>query len=183
MHVITLVTGNAGKLKEWQRLFPADFELESADVDLDEIQSLDMETIILDKAKRAYEQIGKPVLVEDISAGLDNLGGLPGPFIKYFEIRLGMDALFQLAKHEGDPATVKCAIGYYDGKNSITTHSEVKGSVVSSRGDGGFGFDKVFVRSVQTKTYGQMTPNEKDAISHRALAIKQLVKKLEHLKH
>lgn len=175
MHTITLVTGNLGKLTEWKRLFPADIELLSADVDLDEIQSLDMDLIIKDKAKRAYAQIGQPVLVEDISAGLDNLGGLPGPFIKFFEIRLGMDALFQLAKQAGDPATVQCAIAYYDGKNSITAHSEVKGTVVASCGNGGFGFDKVFVPTGQSKTYGQMTTNEKDAISHRAKAIKQLV--------
>jgi non-canonical purine NTP pyrophosphatase (RdgB/HAM1 family) len=178
MKTITLVTGNKGKLAEWQRLFPTDYQLESVDVDLDEIQSLDMDAIITSKAKRAYDAIGKPVIVEDIWAGLDKLSGMPGPFIKFFELRLGMDALFKLAEKEGDPATVRCAIAYYDGSEMLVVHSEVKGSVVPTRGEYGFGFDKVFVPNGQPKTYGEMVPAEKDRISHRALAVKQLVKKL-----
>lgn len=181
MYTFTLVTGNAGKLAEWKRLFPTEFKLRSADVDLDEIQSLDLEAIVIDKARRAYEQIGKPVIVEDISAGLDNLGSLPGPFIKFFEIQLGLDALFKLAKQEGDPATIKCAIAYYDGRKSIVAQSEVRGTVAPTRGQNGFGFDKVFVPVGQTKTYGEMTPDEKDAISHRALAVKKLIEKLKTL--
>lgn len=181
MKTITLVTGNKGKLAEWQRLFPAEFKLENADIDLDEIQSLDMDVIVADKARRAYEQIKKPVIVEDISAGLDNLNDLPGPFIKFFEIRLGMDALFQLAEQEGDPATVRCAVAYYDGQETIVVHSEVKGTITPTRGEGGFGFDKVFVPNGQSKTYGEMKPEEKDAISHRSIAVKELVKKLQAL--
>jgi len=77
-------------------------------VDLDEIQSLDLEAIAVDKAKRAYEKVGKPVLVEDVSAGLDSMGGLPGPFIKYFEVTLGMDALYQLRKAQDEPGSATC---------------------------------------------------------------------------
>src|SRR5450631_3693811 len=108
MSILTLVTGNKHKLAEWRRLLPAGFELENIELDLQEIQSLDLMEIISDKARRAYAATGKPVAVEDVSAGLDKLGGLPGPFIKFFEKRLGLDALFQLATAEGDPATVRC---------------------------------------------------------------------------
>lgn len=179
MKTITLVTGNKGKLNEWQRLVPAEFKLHAVDVDLDEIQSLDLEAIITDKARRAYEKLGTPIIVEDISAGLDKLGGMPGPFIKFFELQLGMDALFQLAKVEGEPVTVRCAVAYYDGTELIIVQSEVEGSVAASRGEHGFGFDKNFVPSGQTKTYGEMTPHEKDAVSHRAIAVKKLIKKLQ----
>jgi len=178
MKTITLVTGNPGKLVEWQRLFPKNITLESADIDLDEIQSMDLEAIIADKAKRAYAVIGKPVLVEDVAAGLVKLGGLPGPFIKYFELELGLDALFKLAEKEGDAAIVTCTIGYYDGSSLITARYDVEGTVVPSRGSNGFGFDRVFVPKGQTKTYGEMTPAEKDVISHRANAIKLLVTQL-----
>lgn len=181
MKRFTLVTGNKHKLAEWQRLFPAEFELVSADVDLDEIQSLELDEIITDKAKRAYEHVGKPVLVEDISAGLDKLQGLPGTFVKFFEKRLGTDALFQLAEQAGDPMTVNCAIAYYDGKQLVIVHSEVKGHVSPARGNGGFGFDHVFVPAGQTKTYAEMTPAEKDGVSHRGKAIKSLVQKLQAL--
>ncbi len=104
-------------------MMPAGIGLEAVDEDLPEIQSLDLEEIIIDKAQRAFEIIGRPVVVEDISAGLDELNGLPGPFIKFFEKSLGADALHQLARSDNTPATVTCLIGYCDGKNDFTVKS------------------------------------------------------------
>ena len=181
MHALTIVTGNPGKLAEWQRIFPSGIKLEAADIDLDEIQSLDLEAIAVDKAKRAYEKIGKPVVVEDIAAGLVNLNGMPGPFIKFFEHALGIDALYLLAEKEGDEAIVTCVIAYFDGQDSITVRADVQGTVVPSRGNGGFGFDKVFVPDGQRKTYGEMTSAEKDKISHRGKALKLFVRQLKNL--
>lgn len=178
--VITLVTGNPGKLAEWQRLFPAEFRLEAVDVDLDEIQSLDLEVIAVDKAKRAYEKIGTPVLVEDVAVGLDKMKGMPGPFIKYFEVAMGRDALHQLAGAENEPGIATCTIAYFDGKTALTASGAVRGAIVSPRGEFGFGFDRCFVPVGQSKTFGEMAPDEKDAISHRALAVKELVAKLRH---
>lgn len=175
---ITLVTGNAGKLAEWKRLMPDEFILESDDIDLDEIQSLDLEMIIADKARRAYERINGPVIVEDVAAGLDRLGGLPGPFIKFFEKQLGLDALFQLARTEGEPATVRCAVAYFDGTTLLPVISQLQGTTVSPRGENGFGFDKCFVPAGQSKTFGEMSPAEKDAISHRAMAVRELARRL-----
>lgn len=179
MKTITLVTGNAGKLKEWQRLLPKDITLEAVDIDLDEIQSLDLEAIVIDKAKRAYEQVGKPVLVEDVAAGLVKLGGLPGPFIKYFEIALGQDALYQLAGKSGEPAIVTATICYYDGVTAITARGDVAGIVVAPRGNNGFGFDVCFQPEGSTKTYAEMDSDEKDSISHRSQALKVLLKQLK----
>ena len=178
MHSLTLVTGNRHKLAEWRRLLPAGFVLENTAVDLDEIQSLDLMEIITDKARRAYAAAGKPVIVEDIAAGLDELGGLPGPFIKFFEKRLGMDALFQLAGKEGAPVTVQCAMAYYDGKEFITSYAEVHGTAVAARGQNGFGFDCCFVPAGQTETYAEMPAAKKDSLSHRAKAIDLLLPKL-----
>lgn len=180
MRTITLVTGNENKLREWRRLVPDTITLESADIDLDELQSLDLTAIIEAKARTAYEKVGKPVVVEDIAAGLDELNGLPGPFIKFFEIQLGEDALHKLVK-QSPAATVTCMIGYYDGKDALTITYDVHGNVVPMRTSNGFGFDCVFVPDGQTKTYAEMTPQEKDIVSHRAGAIKDFVAQLKKL--
>jgi inosine triphosphate pyrophosphatase len=181
MKQITLVTGNAGKLAEWRRLWPFDTELVSEDVDLDEIQSMDLEAIVTDKVRRAYAAIGKPVIVEDVSAGLDKLGELPGPFIKFFEKSMGLDALFQIAHEDNASATVRCAVAYYDGETLLTAHSELHGIAVASRGMYGFGFDKNFQPTGSTKTFGEMAPTEKDTVSHRAKAVGLLADKLASL--
>ena len=178
MTMITLVTGNAHKLADWQRLFPGDIPLTSQDVDLEEIQSLDLGEIIEAKAKAAYAVVQAPIIVEDVSCGLDNLGGLPGPFMKFFEKQLGKEAIFRLADHEGDPVTVRCAVAYYDGTDMVQVQSEVHGQVIPARGEHGFGFDYCFVAEGQTKTYAELTPEEKGKISHRGQAIELLLPKL-----
>ncbi len=180
MKQIYFVTGNQHKLQEWQAMMPADITLEPVDVDLIEIQSDDPEEIVVDKVRRAYEVTGKPVVVEDVEAGLDKLRGLPGPFIKFFNKKLGKDALYQLAGKEGEKATVACTVGYYDGKSMIIVRGEVQGTVVAPRGDS-FGFDIVFVPDGETLTYGEMSKDKKNSLSHRSKAIKLLIDKLESL--
>ena len=176
----TLITGNSHKLAEFKRLLPAGCLFDHLALDLDEIQSFDSEVIIADKARRAYEIVKKPVVVEDVSAGLDRLNGLPGPFIKFFETQLGADALYKLAGAE-TAATVTSTIAYYDGQTMLLSQGVITGSVVPLTVDNGFGFDGVFVPSGQSQTFAQMTPAEKDAISHRALAIRNLLAQLKEL--
>lgn len=175
----TIVTGNLGKIAEFKRLLPASIAFDHEAIDLPEIQTLDVHAIIDAKARAAYAELRRPVVVEDVTAGLDNLGGLPGPFIKFFEQQLGFDALYQLRGET--PATVTCTIGYFDGQNLITAHAVVRGMAVAERGTAGFGFDRCFQPSGQPKTYGEMTVVEKDAVSHRSLAIRDLLEQLNHL--
>lgn len=174
---ITLVTGNENKLREWQAIMPASIELMSVDVDLTEIQSDNPEVIVADKLRRAYDHVGVPVIVEDVDAGLDKLNGLPGPFIKFFNEKLGKDALYKLAGDEGEPATVACTAGYYDGEKMIIVRGEVRGTVVAPRGDS-FGFDIVFVPEGETLTYAEMSSEKKNSLSHRQKAIQMLVEKI-----
>jgi inosine triphosphate pyrophosphatase len=178
MNKIFLVTGNAHKLEEWRRQLPSDIQIESVDIDLPEIQSIDPEEIVADKAKRAYEATGKPVVVEDVSVGLAKLNGLPGPFVKFFIKALGEDALYILAGKEGEPATASCSVAYYDGQELLTVRGDVKGTIVASRGANNFGFDKTFVPEGQNVTYAEMTGAAKDAVSHRSVAIKLFLQQL-----
>lgn len=174
---LLLVTGNPNKLREWQAIVPDAIELDSIDIDLTEIQSSDPEAIVADKLRRAYEHAGRPVVVEDIDAGLDKLNGLPGPFIKFFNEKLGKDALYRLAGREGEPATVACTAGYYDGDEMIIVRGEVRGTIVAPRGDS-FGFDIVFVPDGETLTYAEMTKEKKNSLSHRQKAIRMLMERI-----
>jgi len=175
MPAIYLVTGNPNKLKELQAVFPKSASLKQAELDIDEIQSDDLEHIVTDKLEKAFKALGKPVIVEDVSAELACLNGLPGPFIKYFEKHLGKGALWQLAEHVKDhSATIRCTMGYYDGTIKHIVSGIVTGHVVSPRGKIGWGFDFVFVPDGHSRTSAEMGPEEKNKISHRALAARQM---------
>ncbi len=178
MNTITIVTGNPNKLKEIRRLAPTSFELAMQKLDLPEIQSMDLHEIVRDKLQRAYEAIGTPVIVEDVSAGLDNLGGLPGPFFKFFEQRLGSQALLHLSKKPGEPITITCTAGYYDGHEMTIVDGVIHGTVVKPCGDNGFGFDPVVVPDGESRTMAEMSAREKNAISHRGQAFRALFARL-----
>ena len=82
MQKITFITGNEMKAKQLSLHFK--FPVDHVKLDLPEIQSLDLEEIVRDKAKRAYAVVGSPVLVEEVSFTLHALNTLPGPLIKWF---------------------------------------------------------------------------------------------------
>lgn len=94
MQSITFITGNQKKADYLARYLG--FPIEHIKLDLDEIQSLDLDEIVEHKVKQAYEKIKKPVLVEDASLEFMALGRLPGPFIKFFIEEMGLDKLCTL---------------------------------------------------------------------------------------
>ena len=82
MQSITFITGNQKKADYLARYLG--FPIEHIKLDLDEIQSLELQEIVEHKVKQAYAKIKKPVIVEDASLEFTALGRLPGPFIKFF---------------------------------------------------------------------------------------------------
>ncbi len=180
--MITVVTGNPNKMKEIKVLAPPDMEFSAREIDLDEIQSLDLQKIVEDKVKRAYEIVKSAVIIEDVSAGLDDLAGLPGPFYKFFRKELGDTILVKLAKISSDKVTIRCLAAYYDGSNLIVGEGLIRGKVVEPRGTNGFGFDPVVIPDGQTRTMAEMTPEEKRKISHRGKAYHNLFEQIKILK-
>lgn len=178
MKELLLVTGNPKKLDEWQQIVPDTIRLDTLDVDLPEIQSDDPIEIVSDKVRQAYAIAKKPVVVEDVSAGLDRLGGLPGPYIKTFMKRLGSGALFILAGEQEAAATVSCVAAYYDGDTFLTARGDVQGTVIRPKFDDG-SFRPSFIPNGQTQTYSEMTSELKNSLSHRSIAIKKLLTLIE----
>jgi non-canonical purine NTP pyrophosphatase (RdgB/HAM1 family) len=173
------VTGNPGKLRELEALALGQFDFQMRSIALQEIQSLDLQEIVTEKLKHAYGIVKGPVIVDDVSAGLDSLKGLPGPFIKFFNDTLGEDSLLKLAKRKHEKVTVRCIAAYYDGSNFIFGNGIIHGTVVEPRGSGGFGFDVVIVPDGEQRTMAEMTNEEKMQVSHRGMAFRDLLAKLK----
>jgi XTP/dITP diphosphohydrolase len=67
---------------------------------------------------------------------------------------------------------------YFDGKDEVVVTGAISGMVVAPRNMTGFGFDCVFVPEGEKLTYSEMTPEHKDSLSHRALAVRELTQRL-----
>lgn len=175
----TLVTGNPNKLIELQEIAGDKLDLTSRSIDLPEIQSLDLNEIVEYKVKAAYAIVQGPVIVEDVSAGLDDLGGLPGPFYKFFREKLGDTILVKLATlAASNKVTIQCLAAYYDGSRLLYGLGIIHGTVVEPRGTNGFGFDPVVMPDGQTRTMAEMARSDKNAISHRGQALAKLFAQL-----
>ena len=138
------ITGNQHKADYLANILG--IELPHQKVDLEEIQSVSLEEIVEHKVKQAYQIIGRPVLVEDVSLTFTAFGELPGPFIKFFiESPDGLEKLCRmLDSFEDRTARAECVFGYYDGANIEFIRGGLDGSIAQHpRGENGFGFDRI----------------------------------------
>ena len=171
---LVFITGNSDKAK-----YLADFfhrPITHKKLDLPEIQSLDLREVVEDKARRAFAEVGAPVLVEDVSVIFEALQNLPGPFIKWFEKALENEGICRLL--DGTPnrkATVEVMFGYCDGDNVQMFSGVVKGRIADHPiGEGGFGWDKIFIHEGFEKTRAEMTKDEWHEFGMRKIALEKL---------
>jgi inosine triphosphate pyrophosphatase len=207
MKSITFVTGNEQKLKEVKEilLFRDDlyrnennnnrsssgFDLISKSIDLPELQGSSQEVIAKQKCLMALREIKGPCLVEDTSLCFEGLRGLPGPYIKWFLEKLGLDGLVKmLSAYDDKRARAMCVFAYAKGVECTDVDDIecfvgiTEGVIVEKRGKEEFGWDAIFEPTEQTdfdnrKTYGEMEKEEKNRISHRYRALEKLRKRLE----
>lgn len=175
---LLLVTGNPGKLAEARRMFSG--ELESAELDLPEPQSLDIAEILEAKASHAWRHFERELIVEETALELAGLNGFPGPLVKWMLKALGAPGLARTAIASGTArATARCRLLYVDADRRIAAEGVCRGELVlPARGEGGFGWDPVFQPEGSAKTYAEMSAGEKDAVSHRGAAWREMKERL-----
>ncbi len=141
------VTGNANKAKWFAAHIGRD--IEHVKLDVDELQELDPKKLVEHKLRQAYQQIKRPVIVEDVTFSLEALDGqLPGPFIKFYVDTEAKQERFcrMVDGLDSRRACAKTTYGYFDGDTIKFFVGEVSGEVAQHpRMGGGFGFDSLFV--------------------------------------
>tara|TARA_X000000950_G_scaffold237113_2_gene288375 strand:+ start:45292 stop:45897 length:606 start_codon:yes stop_codon:yes gene_type:complete len=186
-------THNKGKVKELKALFePLGFTVTSAiELDLEEPEETE-KTFAGNaalKALAAARTTGKPALSDDSGLEVFALNGQPGIYSARWagEPRSFENAMKRVedelkTKNTDDySARFVCAlaIGWPDGHTEIF-EGEVRGHLeFPARGDQGFGYDPIFVADGETITFGEMDPDKKHAMSHRADAFVKLKTMLE----
>lgn len=160
------ITGNQHKADYLAAYFGHPIKHEK--IDLDEIQSLDLKKIVQHKVRQAYDIIKKPVVVEDTNLEFKALGGLPGPFIKYFIEQMSLDDICSLLIGKDRSATARCMFGYFDGENEMYFEGSMDGTIPEKPvGEKGYGFDKIFIPEGFNVTRAEL--NEED---HKAVYLK-----------
>lgn len=189
---IVVASHNVGKVREIRALLaPYGVEAVAAsELDLDEPEetgSTFAENAEL-KARAAAAGSGLPALADDSGLEVDALGGEPGIYSarwageeRDFEAAIGRIEVALCENDAREPekrdANFTCALALaFPGGECETFVGKVVGTLVwPPRGDNGFGYDPIFLPEGGTLTFGEMEPDDKQAISHRAKAFDQFV--------
>ena len=175
MDELVFVTSNLGKLREAEAVLGC--RLRHRALEIDEVQSLDLDEVVRRKAAAAHRRLGTPVLVEDTSLELVGLAGFPGPLIRWLLASVGPAGICRLADAFVDPrATVRCIAFACNGDEEVAGQGVVHGAIAESpRGRRGFGWDSSFIpNDGDGRTYAEMDQTEKNEISHRRRAFEAL---------
>ncbi|WP_314419196.1 XTP/dITP diphosphatase [Pseudescherichia vulneris] len=194
MQKVVLATGNAGKVRELASLLN-DFGLDVvAQTELgvesaDETGLTFIENAII-KARHAAQVTGLPAIADDSGLAVDALGGAPGIYSARFA---GADASDQqnleklLVELQDVPdserqAQFHCVLVYMrhaDDPTPLVCHGSWQGTIARApAGNGGFGYDPIFVVPEAGKTAAELSADEKRAVSHRGQALKLLLEAL-----
>jgi len=176
-----LVTSREEKAVEARRM---GFTVEQRAIDVPEPQALDPSQIVESKARAAFERVGSPVLVEDSALAIAAWRGFPGALVKWMEQTVGLEGIARMLDAFADrSATAICAIAFFDGRRLRLARGEARGSIASSpRGSLGFGWDRLFVPEGDSRTFAEMSAEEKDERSHRRRAWEAMARLLPDLR-
>jgi XTP/dITP diphosphohydrolase len=176
---VVLASGNAHKAKELSRLLPG-WEVEPHSGDLPEETGETFRENALLKARHVWEAVGKDtwVLADDSGIAAEALGGAPGVRSARFAGDHATDAenlnaLLRAVGPDDDRRVAYVAelVMISPEGREIHSRGELRGRLADRpRGTGGFGYDPAFVPEGEERTVGEMTAEEKDAVSHRARA-------------
>lgn len=191
MKTLVFASNNAHKLEEIRAILGGKFEVKSlkdigCDVDIPETGSTFRENA-LQKAMYVKEHFGMDCFADDSGLQVEALGGEPGVYSARYAEKKGypvkgerddvnMDVLLEhLAGVENRKACFStCVALIYEGQTYYFEGS-VEGCIIDEkRGDGGFGYDPIFVPDGYDKTFAELGNQVKNGMSHRARAVEKL---------
>ncbi|MCL9807270.1 non-canonical purine NTP diphosphatase [Flavobacterium amniphilum] len=189
---LVFASNNKNKITEIQQLVPQHIKVLSledigCDVDIPETADTIEGNAIL-KASYVTEHYGYPCFADDSGLEVHALNGEPGVIsARYAGSHRNNDdninkVLDKLSNETNRRANFKTVIALHINSEEHLFTGIINGTIITEkRGTNGFGYDPVFVPDGYTKTFAEFTLDEKSAISHRGIAVKQLVSYLETL--
>ena len=196
MKEIVIATSNRGKAKDFEALFAPQgirvLTLQDVDqaIDVEETGVTFEENAIL-KAETVSQLLGKTVIADDSGLEIDALDGRPGVYsARYAGLDKSDEAnidkvLNELADVPAAERTARfrCVLAVAGpGRETETFSGSCEGVIHTERkGENGFGYDPIFYVPDKGKTMAELTPDEKNAISHRGAALRKMEIKLSDI--
>ncbi|GAB2731757.1 RdgB/HAM1 family non-canonical purine NTP pyrophosphatase [Salinifilum aidingensis] len=199
MSRLLLATRNAAKLAELRRILDEAGVTGLEVIGLDDVAAFPeapetgatFEDNAVAKAVDAMRATGCPAVADDSGIAVDALGGMPGVLSARWsgghgDDRANLELLLGQMRdvpdeRRGGAFVAAAALARPDGSHTVV-RGEWRGRIIREpRGENGFGYDPVFVPDGETRTSAELSPEEKDAESHRGRALRALLPSLREL--
>lgn len=195
LHKIVLASNNAGKLVELGQLFePLGISLiKQSELAITEAAEPFFTFVenALAKARHAASASGLPAIADDAGLCVDAFNGLPGVDTAYYATQFGMPkgdannvtALLQnmqnISNRRAALVSTLVAVRHAKDPEPLIAVGRASGLITQAPiGDGGFGFDPIMWIESEGKTFAQMTPEDKNRLSHRGQAARLMLSML-----
>jgi len=184
-----LATTNPGKIREMREIFTAPgIELLTRqelgiDLNVDETGATFLENALL-KAAAICNAAGLAAIADDSGLMVGALGGAPGVYSSSYggeSLDDGERCLYLLDKMKGleqrDAKFVCTIVCMFPDGSTLAARGECLGEIAyAPRGAGGFGYDPIFLVKGRPATMAELPPDEKNAISHRGMALREFAR-------
>jgi XTP/dITP diphosphohydrolase len=183
--VAFFATGNVNKFNEARSILsPYGIAVGMLRVKGDEIQSDSLKEIAQTSAINAFKRSRLPIFVEDAGLFIDALSGFPGPYAAYVYKTIHNSGILKLMENMKDrQAKFQSVIAYCDQTlcEPECFDGESKGEITLTerkpQGKAAFGFDPIFQPLGSGKSFAEMTIEEKNGFSHRAMALRKFAER------
>ncbi len=190
MKQLIFATHNANKVREISALIGGGFEMKSLDdigffADIPETGATLNDNALI-KARTIFSQSAIPCFADDTGLEVDALGGAPGVYSARYagdecDSDRNIDKLLSaLAGQTNRSARFRTVIAFVDKSETLFFEGVVEGRIAERRlGEGGFGYDPIFIPSGFDVSFAQMNLADKNKISHRGRAFHSFVEYLK----
>lgn len=188
---LIIASNNEGKIKEYKEILePFGYDVISQkeagiDIEIPETGTSYRENALL-KAEGIYKLTKTAVLSDDSGLSIDFLNGGPGLYSARFKSNLSQKEknqyiIDEMKDTDNRKAKFVCSICFiFENGEKIEVQGICNGKISRKiEGERGFGYDPIFIPDGYDKTFSDIGQEEKNKISHRALAIKELIEKLK----
>jgi XTP/dITP diphosphohydrolase len=172
------VTTNDGKFREVSKMLAeAGIESEMLDLDYPEVQSDTLEEVVRNALNWLSGKVEGDFLIDDSGLFISSLGGFPGVYSSYVFHTVGCKGVLKILEGVDDrDAEFRCCFGLrWQGKDRLFQGVSSGAIIKEMRGEGGFGYDPIFVPSGHEKTFAEISTEEKNELSHRGKALEKVL--------
>ena len=182
MRELLFVTGNENKFREAQAILG--LKLARSDIEVQEMQDLNVRAVAESKVRDAFDKLGTPLFVEDAGLEIAALNRFPGALQSWVSKTIGNQGILKLLQGSDDRrAKAIACIAYHDGTRVRVFEGVTEGTISAEVKKGsGWDYDFIFIPDGDSRTFSEMSPEEKDKVSHRFKALSKFAEWLRNPK-